>query len=453
MERPKNLNFLNKYYNKQDKRTRLLIALFAIGMIIFLLLAATLPFKDKLLSLLYPKPKAQAALSYYGNIINTFGLFGQKDMGSATRQSVTANAAYHGSGVIVDTSSTPNKVYFVDSGNNRILGFNGGDGTAKSADIVIGQPDFFSGNCNGDDNLGYKKAPTAATLCLLPYPVGSNTAEAWGANNIDVDSGGNLYVPDVFNNRILEYYQPFSSDKTGGKGDALADFVYGQPDFTSNGPNGGSTALGMQNPPVLNPPTDSTFSLCCGYGPAVAVGVSVEPLDNGIWVADRGNGRVMHFPRGNKTADVIFGKKGCDIDPNSTINMCAPILGRVNPDSHELYVIDQWNGFYARFMVFKPDLNGRFQTGQAASRIFKPNVPLLAGTNDFMFDSNGYIFKSSGFVFNKDKTDYPTGLIWVNEHERNRSLLLDASGNVLLTLFAKDVYHNGGDSAYSGCPT
>src|SRR3989304_7092430 len=60
MNRLKSLNFLNKYYKKQDKRTRLLITLSLIGMIIFLLASATLPFKDKLFSLLYPKPSSKA---------------------------------------------------------------------------------------------------------------------------------------------------------------------------------------------------------------------------------------------------------------------------------------------------------------------------------------------------------------------------------------------------------
>lgn len=73
MARSKNLNFLNKYYYKQDEKTRFFIAIFAIGIIIFLVFAVTAPLKDELLSFLYPKPSslAQDATTLVINGINT----------------------------------------------------------------------------------------------------------------------------------------------------------------------------------------------------------------------------------------------------------------------------------------------------------------------------------------------------------------------------------------------
>ena len=58
-------------------------------------------------------------------------------------------------------------------------------------------------------------------------------------HHLDVDADGNLYVADVYNNRVLVYFAPFSADRTGGKGDTVADLVIGQADFTSNGVNRG----------------------------------------------------------------------------------------------------------------------------------------------------------------------------------------------------------------------
>lgn len=441
---------IKRYLNDQGGVIPILILVSAVGLILFFIISQTADFRDGVFKYLFPKPASHAASNYYGNTVNTLGLFGQKEIGGATRQLVNNTAAYHGAGVTVDAQ---NRVYYVDSGNNRILGFADGSGTNKPADIVIGQPDMNHGNCNGDDNLGYKKAPTATTLCLLGYPVSNNTAEQWGAINITTDSQGNLFVPDRYNNRVLEYFQPFSTDKTNGKGDGVADFVYGQADFTSNGPNFGDNAQAHQNPGIISAPTNSSLDLCCGYSAPTAVGVAIDPFNDSLWVADTYNGRVMHFAQGVKTADVILATKACDFTLTNLSVMCNPIALGINPSNHELYVIDNWNGFNARFLVFTPDSNGHFSTGQAASRYFKPNEPHQAGVNDNMFDSNGYIFKATGFLFNKDKTDYPNGLIWLNEHERARSLLLDANGNILQTLFAKDVYHNGSDQAYAGCPT
>src|SRR5579872_3771778 len=52
--------------------------------------------------------------------------------------------------VAIDHSVTPNRVYVVDSGNNRVLGY--ADETklinGAPADLVIGQPDFYSAIVN-----------------------------------------------------------------------------------------------------------------------------------------------------------------------------------------------------------------------------------------------------------------------------------------------------------------
>lgn len=440
-----------KKYIKLDQKGAipLLILLATIGLLGFLLIINTFNFKDKLFSSLFLKPSSHAAgpINYYGRTVQTFGIFGQKDFMGATRNAVTSSTAYHAAGTIVDSR---NHVYVVDKGNNRILGFLDGNGTNKAADIIIGQPDFSSGNCNGDDNLGFKKAPTAATLCLFGYPTLHNTAEESNARSIAVDTAGNLFVPDIFNNRVLEYFQPFSADKSGGKGDGIADFVYGQPDMSTNLPNGGDYNKAITNPTTVAPATNNILSLCCGTGGGIAlgVGVGVDPFDNSVWVADVGNSRILRFPYLSKTPDVILGKQDCSRAGNVNLDtLCRPIAVGVSP-AHELYVLDNLDDAYARFLVFTPDGSGNFKSGQIASRTFKPNVAKTANDAGW-FDQYGYIFQANGFSINKDTTNYPNGMVWVNEFGKRRTLLLDKDGNVVTVLLATAADRQGGSQG--GC--
>ena len=84
-----------------------------------------------------------------------------------------------------------------------------------SADRVFGQPDFTS-NLNNNGGL------SASSLYI--------------ATGVAVDAQGNLYVADLFNHRVLEYDTPATTD-------AVADRVFGQPDFTSNIPNNGGVSV------------------------------------------------------------------------------------------------------------------------------------------------------------------------------------------------------------------
>ncbi len=144
-------------------------------------------------------------IDYYGKSINVLRLLGQAELSETGRNLVTANGIYHAPGVVVDRNAPADRlyIYVVDSGNNRILGFDIDcptgttcplDGT-RPADIVLGQPDMETASCNGDNNLGFTLAPSASCLCLLGYPLANNTAESWMRLNIDVDSRGQCLCP------------------------------------------------------------------------------------------------------------------------------------------------------------------------------------------------------------------------------------------------------------------
>ena len=90
-------------------------------------------------------------------------------------------------GVAIDASGN---LYVADVENSRVLGWNSAMAFANGspADLVIGQPDFYSTTCNSS-------GISASSLC---NPVG-----------VAVDGSGNLYVADTDNNRVLEYNTPF----------------------------------------------------------------------------------------------------------------------------------------------------------------------------------------------------------------------------------------------------
>lgn len=62
-----------------------------------------------------------STLNYYGNQV-AMKYYGQPTLTEVGNGAVDAKHALHASGVVVDKSSTPNKMYVVDTGNNRILG-------------------------------------------------------------------------------------------------------------------------------------------------------------------------------------------------------------------------------------------------------------------------------------------------------------------------------------------
>ena len=187
--------------------------------------------------------------------------------------------------VAIDKSVSPNRVYVVDTGNNRVLGWSSVAAftTHVPAGLVFGQPNFFTNDCS---NGGV----TATSLCA--------------PRGVAVDSAGNLYVADTTNNRVLEYNTPFASGTT-------ADRVFGQVLFTTNTCNNGGI---------------NQSSLC------TPVGVSLDGSNN-LYVGDYGNNRVLEYNTpltSGTTADRVFGQGGvfttntCNNGGISANSLCSP---------------------------------------------------------------------------------------------------------------------------------
>src|ERR1035438_5123459 len=358
-------------------------------------------------------------------------ILGKPDFGEIVPNEVTGGALFVPAGTIVDRSATPNRIYVYDGGNSRVLGFDhlgtcaggtkvGQNCTANSdcpgstcavvegrgADLVLGQPSFSTSACNGDG--AFQRFPTrapasATTLCTMQEDQIS-VAEWIPIGNMFVDGGGNLYVPDSANNRVLRYNSPFTTDR-------IADDVWGQADFTGNNCNRGASLPDAQ-------------STCFPTGVA---------LDSGgnLWVADFQNNRVLRFPYDSgtgspgHTADLVLGQpdfvsKG--VAGYGLNQMGYPNAVRID-SAGSVYVADS---HYAaedpgRVLIFAPPLS----SGMAAT-----------GTLPYPFNV------PTGLEVD------PAGGIWVND-TNNSQLLLFVGGMLQKVLFTDEADSTG--QRHAGC--
>ncbi len=190
---------------------------------------------------------------------------------------------------------------------NRVLIFNYIPGANfQPADVVVGQPDFTS----GDGNQG--GAPAANTLDY--------------AHDVCL-RGGKLVISEIDNNRVLIYHS------LPAVNNAAADVVVGQPDATTNTANNG------------------------GLGPNTLIdpeGVFYD--ETRLFVADTNNNRVLIFQSlpvaNNASADVVLGQPDMYSSTWNNGGRSARSLGnphRVFSDETKLWIVDEGNH---RILVF-----------------------------------------------------------------------------------------------------
>lgn len=324
-------------------------------------------------------------------------ILGQPDFTQITPNETTGNKLFLPGGLHVDRSTQPNRVYVYDSGNSRVLGFsslgyaqggpeNGQPCTSDSdhpnsvcqiqpdraADIVIGQPSAHASGCNGDS--GYQWYPdvvmaSAATLCGLREEQMSIT-EAGSGMTMATDDAGNLYLADIFNNRVLRYNDPFNTD-------TVADYVWGQADFSGVHCNRGAS--------YGHPAADTLcFAAPPGSGDVFA-GVDIDGVGN-LWVADMNNHRVLRFPFSGGLArpapqpDLVLGQtdfttSGWGAGLAKMVFPSAVVVG----NDGVVYVADSANN---RILAFDPP----FSNGMAASRTIGSSLLRPLGLE---IDANG----------------------------------------------------------------
>jgi sugar lactone lactonase YvrE len=244
-------------------------------------------------------------------------------------------------GITLD--NTTYTVLIVDSVNSRILiqGYDRPFG-------VIGQPGFNSTDCNSG-------GLSAASLC---HPTAAITA------------GGNLWVADSGNNRVLEYQAPWYTVDQVHKQIVIkqrADQVFGQTDFVSN-----SCRLGADG-------------LCAPQGVAF-------DAHGDLYISDTGNNRILLDQNpsagGAMKAERVFGQadfNSGDCKPGSggASTLCDPrgitVLSHIDPwgvdQGDDLYVADRGNHRVVLYqsVMTKP-------TGAAADKVFGQGGNMSGGS-------------------------------------------------------------------------
>jgi len=291
---------------------------------------------------------------------------------------------------------------------------------STTADVVYGQLGSFTTNNYGAGGINANSlaGPQAVALDssgnlyvadtydnrVLFYPAGSTTATRvygqlgsfttnnYGAGGINanslnlpvglaVDSSGNLYVADNQNNRVLFY----------PSGSTTATRVYGQlGSFTSNTENaGGISANSLLEPEYL----------------------TLDSSDN-LYVADQANSRVLFYPAGSTTATQVYGQFGSFTtgtvnNGGISSNSLEGPIGIALDSSGNLYVIDQIN---SRALFYPSGSTTATQVyGQLGS--FTTNAPNKGGISaNSLYYPWGVALDSSGNLY-------------VADHANNRVLL------------------------------
>jgi len=266
------------------------------------------------------------------------------------------------------------KLFVTDRQNHRILIFNSipQDSTAQP-DVVVGQANFTDGVQNAGAG-----------------PAGTPSAAGFNENvHTSVCSNGMMLVSDRLNNRVLVY------NKVPTVNGTAADFVIGQPDFSTNA--------------QVNPPTANSL-----YHPYTAYCMASK-----LFIVDKDNNRILVYdpiPLGNNpTASYVIGQ------PDMTTNTAGCAVDKLNGPYEILRVGDTFfvaDGSNNRVLVFDniPTASG-------------PSANAVLGQTDF----------STSCLPNKTNTPTPSASsLWfpnslaakdnrlaVSDHSNNRIMFFD----------------------------
>jgi sugar lactone lactonase YvrE len=208
-------------------------------------------------------------------------------------------------------SDSTGHIWVSDYDNSRVLRFSPPFTTGMSADLVLGQSNFTSNNCD----------TTATSLC---YP--------W--QGLAFAPNGYLWVSDYDNCRILGYAPPFSMGMA-------ASIVIGQSSMTTD--NCGTSATQFE----------------------YAYGLAVDSSGN-LWAADEDNSRVLEYKAPLTTgmaASVVLGQSDFTSSNSGVTASLMEYPSAISFDSEgNAYVADSDNN---RVLVFSPP----FTTGMSASKV------------------------------------------------------------------------------------
>ncbi|HNN06816.1 MAG TPA: NHL repeat-containing protein, partial [Leptospiraceae bacterium] len=239
------------------------------------------------------------------------------------------------------TLDSADGLYAVDNGNNRVLYYPSGQSTASK---VYGQGGDFTSNLTG------------------------LTASSFGsANGTAVNKSNGVYVTDNSNNRVLYFSSgSFTASKVYGQ----TDYVTGTSGLSSSKFSGpGSIAVDSQDGLYVTD-TNNNRVLYFSAGSTTASrvygqpnftsnlanngGISASTLNspyavtvdslNGVYIADTGNNRVLYYPPNSTAASLVFGQTNFTGNaPGTTATTLNTPRGVAVDSANRLYIMDNVN--------------------------------------------------------------------------------------------------------------
>jgi sugar lactone lactonase YvrE len=358
---------------------------------------------------------------------------------------ISATSLYFPSDVVVDSNDN---VYVVDDSNNRVLYYAGSSTTASG---VYGQIGSFTSNVSTVQDANSLNSPRAVALDpdgnvyvadaqnnrVLYYPAGSRTAtrvygqdgsftssaknkgggvsadSLSGPNAVVVDSGGNLYVGDTNNYRVLFYLA----------GSTTATRVYGQSDFTSAIWGGDS-------------PNENNLTY--------PQGLALDIYGN-LYVADRDNNRVLFYPVGSTSATLVYGQGDFTTGaanqgaPNPSANTLKYPNALALDISGNLYISDSGNHRVLFYLAGSTTATVVYGQGS----LFNSASPNNGGVSaDSLFNPSGLALDSDNSLYIADRDNHR--LLYFTSGSTTATMVYGQGG-----VYTTATDNNGGVSALS----
>lgn len=279
--------------------------------------------------------------------------------------------------VVLDTSLDPPAVYVSDTKNNRVLGWRNSAEFqhGATADIVIVQKDFFSSSAVAPSSTYYSALTLPAAMVVGP--------------------GGNLFVYDAGNNRILRFPRPFDEENAAQK----ADLILGQVTRISRNPNQSTNSNALPKATTLKSSQIQASRLTTFLS-----SLAFDPEGN-LWATDAGNHRVLRYtandvngptniqPNGEIepqiAANRVLGQLGMElaVRNEAKINSINNRIDKVKLKGPAALAFDSAGNLYladdlARVLFYRAPLN---YDGKPAERILGVPSSALPAVNDVTF--------------------------------------------------------------------
>jgi uncharacterized protein (TIGR03437 family) len=288
-----------------------------------------------------------------------------REISSGLDQVATNAVVGSGLDIAIDYSSDPPRMYVLDGGNNRILGFADARRVKPGdrADLVIGQVDFLRALANSPNNDRQNPTDTGLVFPTAVY----------------ADGRGDLWVADRGNGRIVRFPRPF--DRGGDP--QRADLVIGQASLTTRSTEPTARTLGL--------PHSFAFT-----------------VEGDLVVSDAAHNRVLYYRRpftNGMAASLVLGQA----DFNTSAAGSGPsqfnsARGIALDSDDRLYVCDYINN---RIQIFER-VQGAANGATASSTVRIPGGPASIAISQ------------------------KTGEIWVAEYRNSRALLFPAFNQLIL---------------------